>query len=74
MALEASAGENPVAHVGKLYNVAVELIAWALVSALLEMSAGECVLVSRIGAPIDEPRWVSFRLRNRDGRPAAAAG
>jgi S-adenosylmethionine synthetase len=70
MTLEAAAGKNPVSHLGKLYNVAAGLIAEELVAALPGVSAAECTLVSRIGAPIDEPQVVSVRLRIEDGRPA----
>jgi S-adenosylmethionine synthetase len=68
MSLEGAAGKNAVSHAGKLYNVAAALIARDLVSALPEIHASECVLVSRIGAPIDEPQIVSLRL----GSAAAA--
>jgi S-adenosylmethionine synthetase len=72
MTLEAAAGKNPVSHVGKLYNVAADLIAADLVAVLPDVSAAECTLVSRIGSPIDEPQLVNVRLRIDDGRPAAA--
>jgi S-adenosylmethionine synthetase len=72
MTLEAAAGKNPVSHVGKLYNVAAGLIARDLASTLPDVSAAECLLVSRIGAPIDQPQVVNVRLRTRDGRPASA--
>jgi S-adenosylmethionine synthetase len=69
MTMEAAAGKNPVSHVGKLYNVAAAFIAQDLVSRLPDISAAECMLVSRIGAPIGEPQTVSLRLRSSD-RPA----
>jgi S-adenosylmethionine synthetase len=69
MSMEAVAGKNAVSHVGKLYNVAAGLIA-ADLAAKLGVST-ECMLVSRIGAPIDEPALVSVRLR--DERDAAEA-
>ena len=62
MTLESVAGKNPISHVGKLYNVAASLLAAALVEEIPELRAAECVLVSRIGEPIDEPALVSLRL------------
>lgn len=70
MTMEAAAGKNPVSHVGKLYNVAADHVAQNIVRALPNVRAAECVLVSRIGAPIDSPEIVSVRLRIGDGRPA----
>ena len=72
MTLEAAAGKNSVSHVGKLYSVAAGLIAEDVVAALPGVSAAECMLVSRIGSPIDEPQLVNVRLRIDDGPPAAA--
>jgi S-adenosylmethionine synthetase len=62
MTLEAAAGKNPVSHVGKLYNVAAGLAARQLVASVPGVSRAECVLVSRIGAPIDEPQIAGVRL------------
>jgi S-adenosylmethionine synthetase len=74
MTLEAAAGKNPVSHVGKLYNVLAGAIARDLVGALPDVRGAECVLVSRIGAPIDEPQAVSIRLRTVEGSsPKGAA-
>jgi S-adenosylmethionine synthetase len=71
MTLEAAAGKNPVSHVGKLYNVVAGRIARELVSALPDVAGAECTLVSRIGAPIDDPQLVGVRLAMRGGRPAS---
>lgn len=69
MSLEAAAGKNPVSHVGKLYNVAAFRLARALVDHLPELEEAHCVLVSRIGAPIDEPWVANVRAAVRDGAP-----
>jgi S-adenosylmethionine synthetase len=61
MTLEASAGKNPVSHVGKLYNVLAGRIASA-VGRLGGVRDASCVLVSRIGAPIDEPQVIDVRI------------
>jgi S-adenosylmethionine synthetase len=63
MTLESVAGKNPVTHVGKLYNLCASLLAQALVDELPEVREAECVLVSRIGARIDEPQQAELRLR-----------
>jgi S-adenosylmethionine synthetase len=62
MTLESVAGKNPVSHVGKLYNVAASLLAAALVAEIPELRGGECLLVSRIGHPIDDPPLLELRL------------
>lgn len=71
MTLEAAAGKNPVSHVGKLYNVAAGFIARKLVWQLPNVTDAECALVSRIGAPIDEPQIVSLRLGSPDREPSS---
>lgn len=62
MSLEAAAGKNPVSHVGKIYNVAARAIAEAIVAAHPEVRRAECLLVSRIGWPIDRPAIVEARV------------
>jgi S-adenosylmethionine synthetase len=71
MTLEASAGKNPVTHVGKLYNVLANRIAAAL-SALSGARDACCVLVSRIGQPIDEPQVVDVRIAPESGEVPAS--
>jgi S-adenosylmethionine synthetase len=69
MSLEAAAGKNPVSHVGKIYNVAAQDIAKALVAEAPEIMASQCLLVSRIGAPVTDPALVHIKLAMRDGIP-----
>lgn len=55
MTMEAIAGKNPVSHVGKLYNI----IANKAVEDIAKLDGVEeayVYLVSRIGAPLDEPQ------------------
>ncbi len=66
MTMESVAGKNPVNHVGKLYNLVAGLASHRLVEALPDVSAAECRLVSRIGAPIDEPDLVEVQLSGAD--------
>jgi S-adenosylmethionine synthetase len=62
MTLEAAAGKNPVNHVGKLYNIAAREIAETVVRELPGAKDAACVLVSRIGEPIDQPQAVDLEL------------
>ncbi|MGO4684598.1 methionine adenosyltransferase [Hyphomicrobium sp. 2TAF46] len=67
MTLEASAGKNPVTHVGKLYNAAASRLAAAVIAEVPIVTEAECFLVSQIGAPIDQPRIAHLRIRSNDG-------
>lgn len=69
MSLEAAAGKNPVSHVGKIYNVLAMRVADALVGGIPEVNSAECILVSRIGAPVSRPALVDIRLATADGIP-----
>src|SRR5262249_32899543 len=55
MTMEAAAGKNPVSHVGKLYNLIAGRIAGAIVGEVTGVTEATCLLVSRIGSPVDEP-------------------
>jgi S-adenosylmethionine synthetase len=55
MTMEATAGKNPVSHVGKLYNIAAERAAGDI-ARLDGVEEAYVYLVSRIGAPLDEPQ------------------
>jgi S-adenosylmethionine synthetase len=61
MTLEAVAGKNPVSHVGKLYNLVAGRIAQAVIEHVHDIESASCVLVSRIGSPVTEPRLVDVR-------------
>jgi S-adenosylmethionine synthetase len=71
MSLEAAAGKNPVSHVGKIYNILAKEIAEILVSARPEIESAECLMVSKIGAPVSSPALVQIKLATRDGIPIA---
>ena len=71
MSLEAAAGKNPITHVGKLYNVLARRIADEVVSELPQVTAAQCLLVSRIGAPVSEPAATYVKLKTKDEFPAA---
>jgi S-adenosylmethionine synthetase len=62
MSMEASAGKNPVSHVGKIYNVLAQRIAdriYAEVKGVREVSVE---VVSQIGKPITEPRILNVEI------------
>jgi S-adenosylmethionine synthetase len=68
MSLEATAGKNPVNHVGKIYNLLSGLIAQDIVK-----EAGGNVrevhvrILSQIGKPVDQPQVASLQLLTADG-------
>jgi len=72
MTLEASAGKNPVTHVGKLYQIAAGRIARS-VSEIPGVTAAECYLASRIGQPVSDPQIADVKVRLLDGRSVADA-
>ena len=62
MSLEAAAGKNPAAHVGKIYNVLAASMARTICERMPDVREANVQLVSRIGQPIDEPWAVSVEL------------
>ena len=56
MTMEAAAGKNPVSHVGKLYNLASGRIAEAITTGLTGATDAQCLLVSQIGRPANDPQ------------------
>lgn len=54
MSLEAVAGKNPVAHIGKLYNLKAQEIADEILKAF-DVKDVEVFLVSQIGKPVNQP-------------------
>ncbi len=68
MSLEAAAGKNPYAHVGKIYNVLAHRIARRVCAELPEVRQASVRLLSTIGAPIDQPQIAFVELGT--GTPA----
>lgn len=63
MSMEASAGKNPVTHVGKLYNILSNRIA----DEIYKMGRGDILevhtrILSQIGKPIDDPQAASANI------------
>uniref|UniRef100_A0A7C1E4Q9 Methionine adenosyltransferase n=1 Tax=Fervidicoccus fontis TaxID=683846 RepID=A0A7C1E4Q9_9CREN len=65
MSLEATAGKNPVSHVGKIYNV----VAFIASKRIYEESGGEAPvsvhLLSQIGKPIDHPLIANVKIYSK---------
>lgn len=72
MSLEATAGKNPVSHVGKLYSLLARAIASSLVTELDAVQAAETTVVGRIGTPITDPPVVDVGVRTVESRPFEA--
>ncbi|MDV3277352.1 MAG: methionine adenosyltransferase [Nitrososphaerales archaeon] len=60
--MEATAGKNPVNHTGKLYNALAILAAERIVDEVPAVKECYVRVLSRIGAPIDEPLIASAAL------------
>jgi S-adenosylmethionine synthetase len=69
MSLEAAAGKNPISHVGKIYNVLADRICGDLVARIPAIAAAQCLIVSRIGAPVSEPWLIQVKLAMHDSMP-----
>ena len=62
MSLEATAGKNPVSHVGKIYNVAAMLAAEKISETLPDAEEVYVKLLSQIGRPINDPLVASVMI------------
>lgn len=62
MTLEATAGKNPVSHVGKTYNIAARKIVERLIKEEPSVEQASCYIVSRIGKPINEPQAINIEV------------
>jgi S-adenosylmethionine synthetase len=68
MSLEASAGKNPVNHVGKIYNLMGNLIANDVVKdAGGDIREVHVRILSQIGKPVDQPQVASLQILPADG-------
>lgn len=72
MSLEAAAGKNSLAHVGKLYNLLAHQIAQDIAAAVPALREVSVQILSTIGKPVDEPEVVAVRLVGGDGGRRAA--
>jgi S-adenosylmethionine synthetase len=62
MSLEATAGKNPVSHVGKLYNVVANIIANRVYSEVKGVKEVYVNVLSQIGKPVNEPQIVDIKI------------
>ncbi len=62
MSLEATAGKNPVNHVGKIYNVLAGQIAGNIYDQVDGVKEVYVKILSQIGVPIDEPMIADVQL------------
>lgn len=63
MSMEASAGKNPVTHVGKLYNILATQVANEIVKAGRgDIKEVHTRILSQIGKPIDDPQAASAKI------------
>lgn len=67
MSMEATAGKNPVSHVGKLYSLLAQRIAQEVIGKVAGIAEAYCYLLGRIGQPIDDPAVVDLKLRLAPG-------
>ncbi|MEM4328650.1 MAG: methionine adenosyltransferase [Candidatus Caldarchaeum sp.] len=61
MSLEATAGKNPISHVGKIYNVLAGLTAKRIYEETGRVKEVYVRLLSQIGKPINQPLTVSIQ-------------
>jgi S-adenosylmethionine synthetase len=67
MIIESPAGKNPVTHTGKLYQVAAASVAESLLEHVPEITEARCLLLSRIGTPVDAPALAEVCVRTSPG-------
>ena len=67
MSLEAIAGKNARAHVGKLYNVAARMIAERIYNEVKDLDEVYVRMLSQIGRPVDTPLLISIQYVARGG-------
>ncbi|WP_221290615.1 methionine adenosyltransferase [Stygiolobus caldivivus] len=68
MSLEATAGKNPVNHVGKLYNIVANLIAQKVSQEVKGVKNVQVEVLGQIGRPIDDPLIANVQITTEDGK------
>ncbi|MCS6783657.1 MAG: methionine adenosyltransferase [Candidatus Caldarchaeum sp.] len=66
MSLEATAGKNPISHVGKIYNVCAGLTARRIYEETKRLKEVYVRMLSQIGKPINQPLSVSVQAIPED--------
>ena len=67
MTMEATAGKNPVSHIGKLYNVLANKIAERVYGEVKGLREVYVYLLSQIGKPINEPLVANVEILPEPG-------
>jgi len=67
MSLEATAGKNPVSHVGKIYNVLAKIIAEKIFKEVKGIQEVYVKILSQIGKPINEPQITNVQTMLEKG-------
>lgn len=67
MSMEATSGKNPINHVGKIYNLLSNKMAESLVEEVQGIKQVHIMLLSQIGAPIDNPKAASAQIIPENG-------
>jgi len=67
MSLEATAGKNPVNHVGKIYNIVANLIAQKVSSEVKGIKNVQVEILGQIGRPIDDPLIANVQVNSETG-------
>lgn len=62
MSMEATAGKNPVNHVGKLYNIIANLISSKITEEVKDVKNVQVEILGQIGRPIDDPLIVNTEI------------
>lgn len=64
MSIEAAAGKHPVTDIGKIYNVLAQRISEDTVNSIPGVDAAHCLMVSRIGDPVNRPSVLHLSSRH----------
>jgi S-adenosylmethionine synthetase len=64
MSLEAAAGKNGIAHVGKIYNALALEMARAICAEVAGVMQASVQILSAIGRPVSQPRLVAIEVIN----------
>ena len=67
MSMEATAGKNPVNHVGKIYNVLAYIVSKRIAEEVEGVREVYVKLLSSIGKPINDPQVVSVQIVRKKG-------
>jgi len=71
MSLEATAGKNPVNHVGKMYNVLANVIAKKVVDQVKDVKSAQVEILGQIGRPITDPLITNVQVHTYSGQLTA---